>query len=54
MIKTGLRRLNLSYSRIHLKDIQEKLKLPEGSDPELIVAKAIRDGTLNAVIDHEN
>lgn len=53
MIKAGLRRINLSYSRISLADVGEKLKLPPGSNAEQIVAKAIRDGTLNATIDHE-
>jgi hypothetical protein len=37
-----------------LSDIKEKLNLPSNSNEELIVAKAIRDGTLNAAIDHEN
>ena len=37
-----------------LSDIKKKLNLPENCDAELIVAKAIRDGTLRAVIDHEN
>lgn len=41
MIKTGLKRISLSYTRISLADIQEKLNLPQGSDPELIVAKVI-------------
>jgi 26S proteasome regulatory subunit N3 len=54
VIKTGLRRVNQAYSRITLADIKEKLNLPESTNEEFIVAKAIRDGTLNAVIDHEN
>ncbi|CAD8045180.1 unnamed protein product [Paramecium primaurelia] len=54
VIKAGLRRINLSYSRISLNDIHEKLNLPSQCNAEQVVAKAIRDGTLAAVIDHEN
>jgi len=54
VIKTGLRKINLSYSRISLSDIATKLNAPKNTDMEFIVAKAIRDGTLNAEIDHEN
>ena len=53
VIKTGLKKINLSYSRISLADIAEKLNLPADSDVEFIVAKAIRDGILNAKINHE-
>lgn len=52
VIRTGLRKINLSYSRISLKDISAKLHLTEAQDVEFIVAKAIRDGVLNAEIDH--
>eukprot|EP01016_Furgasonia_blochmanni_P045482 TRINITY_DN6422_c0_g1_i3.p1 TRINITY_DN6422_c0_g1~~TRINITY_DN6422_c0_g1_i3.p1 ORF type:complete len:281 (-),score=100.42 TRINITY_DN6422_c0_g1_i3:147-929(-) len=53
VIRTGLRKINLSYSRISLKDIAEKLHLKASHDVEFIVAKAIRDGVLNATINHE-
>lgn len=53
VIKTGLRKINISYSRIHLKDICEKLRLDNEEDVEFIVAKAIRDGVIDATIDHE-
>jgi len=53
VIKTGLRRINISYSKISLKDIAEKLHLEAGQDVEFMVAKAIRDGVMNAKIDHE-
>jgi len=49
-----LKRISLSYSKISLDDIAQKLKLDKGIDVELIVAEAIRDGVLNAVINHEN
>ncbi|KAL4493443.1 hypothetical protein ABPG72_007451 [Tetrahymena utriculariae] len=54
VIKTGLRKINLSYSRISFTDIAQKLDLKKNSDVEFIIAKAIRDGILNAKIDHEN
>ena len=53
VIKSGLKRINLAYSVISLEDIANKLGLkPE--DTEFIVAKAIRDGVIEAIIDHEN
>ena len=39
VIKIGLRRINISYSRISLKDITEKLNLESEKDCEYIVAK---------------
>jgi 26S proteasome regulatory subunit N3 len=52
VIKTGLRKINLSYSRISFADICSKLRLDSPADAEFIVAKAIRDGVIDAVIDH--
>jgi len=53
VIKTGLRSISLSYSRISLADVAQKLTLGSREDAEFIVAKAIRDGVIEAVIDHE-
>ena len=53
VIKTGIRMISLSYSRISLADIAEKLSLESTQDAEYIVAKAIRDGVIEAVINHE-
>jgi len=53
VIKTGLRKINLSYSRIHLSEICAKLHLDSVEDAEFIAAKAIRDGVIEATIDHE-
>jgi 26S proteasome regulatory subunit N3 len=53
VIKTGLRKINLAYSRISLADVCTKLHLDAGvEDAEFIVAKAIRDGVIDATIDH--
>jgi len=54
VIKAGIRMINLSYQRISLQDIASKLILDSPEDAEFIVAKAIRDGVIEATIDHEN
>jgi len=53
VIKTGLRKINTSYSRISFDDICAKLHLESTEDAEFIVAKAIRDGVISATIFHE-
>jgi 26S proteasome regulatory subunit N3 len=54
VIKLGFRKINLSYSKISFRDISEKLGLKESDDIEFIIAKQIRDGVIQAEIDHEN
>ncbi|KAL5201495.1 hypothetical protein ABZP36_035849 [Zizania latifolia] len=57
VIRTGLRNISISYSRISLADIAKKLRLDSDNpvaDAESIVAKAIRDGAIDATIDHGN
>ena len=53
VIKTGVRRLSLSYSRISLRDICVKLHLDSEEDAEYIVGKAIRDGVIEGKVIHE-
>ncbi|ODQ67592.1 hypothetical protein NADFUDRAFT_45658 [Nadsonia fulvescens var. elongata DSM 6958] len=53
VIKTGIRIMSLAYSRIPLKDICIRLHLDSEESAEYIVAKAIRDGVIEATIDHE-
>ena len=53
VIKTAIRSISLSYSRISLADIAAKLMLDSPEDAEFIVAKAIRDGVIEAWLDHE-
>lgn len=53
VLRTGLRRISLAYSRISLADVAAKLHLSSVADAECIVAKAIRDGGIDATIDHE-
>lgn len=45
--------ISLSYSRISLADIAAKLQLDSPQDAEYIIAKAIRDGVIEASLDHE-
>ncbi|XP_022769231.1 probable 26S proteasome non-ATPase regulatory subunit 3 isoform X1 [Durio zibethinus] len=57
VIRTGLRNISISYSRISLADVAEKLRLNSETpvaDAESIVAKAIRDGAIDATLDHAN
>lgn len=57
VIRTGLRNISISYSRISLSDVAKKLRLDSDNpvaDAESIVAKAIRDGAIDATIDHSN
>ncbi|CAL5087083.1 unnamed protein product [Urochloa decumbens] len=57
VIRTGLRNISISYSRISLADIAKKLRLDSENpvaDAESIVAKAIRDGAIDATLDHAN
>jgi len=52
VVKAGLRRLAVSYSRIGLDDIASRLSLDSASSAEFVCAKAIRDGVIDASIDH--
>lgn len=60
VIKTGLRKLNMAYSRISMQDVCDRLRgaggesdslLTSAKDVEYIVAKAIRDGVIDAVVE---
>lgn len=50
VIRTAIRQISLAYSRIPIKDIALKLQLPTDVEAEYIVAKAIKDDTVDAVI----
>lgn len=54
VIKTGIRMMSLSYAKISLRDICLKLGLESEESAEYIVAKAIRDGVIEATLDHEH
>lgn len=51
VVKAGLRRLNASYSRISLDDVASRLGLSNATTAEYVVAKAVRDGVIDATID---
>jgi len=53
VIKFGLKKMNISYSKISLADIASKLSLESVEETEQIVAKAIRDGVIDATINHD-
>jgi len=53
VIKTGLRDINLSYSRISLQDVCTKLGLETAQDAAGVVAKAVVDGVIDATIDYD-
>ncbi|PIA19474.1 hypothetical protein COEREDRAFT_90225 [Coemansia reversa NRRL 1564] len=53
VIKAGICSISIAYSRISLRDICLKLHLDSEEDAEYIVAKAIRDGVVDAMVDHE-
>jgi len=53
VIKTGIRTMSLTYQRISLKEICIRLHLDSEESAEYIVAKAIRDGVIEASINHE-
>lgn len=53
VIKSGVKKINISYSRISLEDICAKLELDSTMEAEFIVAKAIRDGVIDAKMNHE-
>lgn len=54
VIKAGLRKINLAYSKISLADVCAKLSLDNREDAEYMVAKAIHDGVIEAVVDRAN
>lgn len=53
VIKTAIRSIGLSYSRISPAEIAKKLGIDSKEDAEFIVAKAIRDGVIEATLDPE-
>jgi len=54
VLKTGVRMLSLSYSRISLRDICTRLSISSEESAEYITAKAIRDNvTPNSLLDHQ-
>lgn len=52
VVKAGLRKLHISYSRLSLQDVADRLGLASAQSAEYVVAKAIRDGVLDATIVH--
>jgi 26S proteasome regulatory subunit N3 len=53
VVKTGLRKLHASYSRLSLQDVADRLGLDSATSAAYVVAKAVRDGVLDAKIYHQ-
>jgi 26S proteasome regulatory subunit N3 len=53
VIRSGLRKITSAYSAITFKDIASRLRLPSPEDAEFLCAKAIREGVINAELDHD-
>ncbi|KAF3927182.1 hypothetical protein ABW20_dc0103458 [Dactylellina cionopaga] len=53
VIKTGIRMMSIAYSKISLRDICVRLRLDSEESAEYIVAKAIRDGVIDATLNNE-
>jgi len=51
VIKTAIRSIGLSYSRISPLEISKRLMLDSAEDAEFVVAKAVRDGVIEATLD---
>ncbi|GFE54473.1 proteasome regulatory protein protein [Babesia ovis] len=50
VIKGGLRKINLAYSRIPIEKVAQKLGIKSVEETECIIAKAINDGIIEATI----
>lgn len=53
VLKTGIKIICKTYSKIHLRDICLKLKLDSEQTTEYIVAKCIKDNIIEATINYE-
>ncbi|KAG5178532.1 proteasome regulatory subunit C-terminal-domain-containing protein [Tribonema minus] len=51
VVKAGLRKVNVAYSRIALADVRAKVRLDSDAGAEFICARAIRDGVIDASIE---
>lgn len=54
VLKTGIRSISLSYSRISLKDVCIKLGLKSEESAEYIISKAIHENIISATLNHES
>ncbi|KAK0417955.1 hypothetical protein QR680_013297 [Steinernema hermaphroditum] len=50
VIRTAVRQISLAYTRISIKDICKKLQLSSDVEAEYVVAKAIKNGTIDGTI----
>ena len=50
VLKIGLKRLNVAYSRIPLNEVCSKLCLPSVEDAEFVIMKAVKDEVIHVTI----
>lgn len=53
VIQTGLQAIAKAYSVLSFEDVAGKLRLPSAEEAEYVCARAVRDGVVEAVLDHE-
>ncbi|KAF4652471.1 26S proteasome non-ATPase regulatory subunit 3 [Perkinsus olseni] len=53
VIKAGLRGINLSYSKVPMEEVMQKLGLNSREEAAGVVSKAIADGVIDATIDDD-
>jgi len=54
VIQTGLQSIAKAYSVLSFVDVAGKLGLPSAEEAEYVCARAVRDGVVDAVLDHES
>lgn len=54
VLRAGLKRLAAAYIRVPLAEVCTKLGLPSVDDAEFVILKAIKEGVINATVDHSH
>ncbi|KAI1697252.1 PCI domain-containing protein [Ditylenchus destructor] len=53
VIKTAIRQISMTYSRIYIRDIAKKLQLGSTTEAEYVVEKAIKEKTIDGCITYD-
>jgi 26S proteasome regulatory subunit N3 len=53
VVKTGLRKINVAYTRIGLDDVSAKLNLESAENAAYIITKGVKDGVVEGHLDSE-
>ncbi|KAI1706454.1 PCI domain-containing protein [Ditylenchus destructor] len=54
VIKTAIRQISITYSRIYIRDIAKKLQLGSTTEAEYVVQKAIKEKTIDGCITYDD